>query len=139
MQPKVNKIKQQNQKINIMRTLNEITASLTDEQKQLLADTIRYGFWGDSEMAFAEGEIWCNGYITNDAYRGGHFERKTLSIKFQGLFKALELKGDKYGKENGEMMWIHDWWGDGSGSVLFIRSELCNDFEQWAKNYNATK
>lgn len=122
-----------------MRTLTEIIASLNNEQKQLLADTIKYGFWGDCEMSFAEGEIWCNGYITNDAFKGGHFERKTLSIKFQGLFKALELKGDKYGKENGEMMWIYDWWGDGSGSVLFIREELCNDFENWAKNYNVTE
>ena len=54
-----------------MRTIDEILNVLNDEQKQLLADTINFG-----------------------------------------------------------------WWGDGSGSVLFIRDGLDIQFEEWAKNYN---
>ena len=120
-----------------MRTMNQILENLNDEQKQLLADTINHGSWGDCEVEFNNAKIdYATGYITNDAYKGGHFERKSLSTRFQSLFKALGLEGTKNSKRNNEMRWIYDWWGDGSGSVLFIRDGLDAEFEQWAREYN---
>lgn len=119
-----------------MRTCNEILAALNDEQKVLLADTLNYGLWGDCDFDDdKECGVYAMGYITNDAYRGGHFERKTLSARFRSLFKALGLKGTRHYKKCKEMKWFHDWWGDGSGSVLLIRQELCDDFEEWARIY----
>lgn len=120
-----------------MKTLNEILANLNEEQKQLLADTINHGGWGDAEVEFNNNEIaYGDGYITDEAYRGNHFERKSLSNRFRSLFKALGLEGNKYGKRSDEMKWMYDWWGDGTGSILFIREELSPEFEKWAKEYN---
>lgn len=119
-----------------MKTLDQILSNLTDEQKQLLADTINYGGWGDSEVVFADDEDFGYGYVTDDAHKGNHFIRRELSNRFQSLFKALNLEGSRWSKCNEEMAWFYDWWGDGSGSVLFIRTGLYDDFENWARNYN---
>lgn len=119
-----------------MKTLNQILTSLSDEQKQLLADTINFGSWGDSCVAFADDEEYGYGYITDDAHLGNHFIRSELSNRFQSLFKALNLEGSKWSKCNEEMVWYYDWWGNGSGSILFIRSGLYEDFETWARDYN---
>lgn len=116
-----------------MKTMAQILENLNEEQKQLLADTINYGSWGDSEVSFEDGDDFGYGYITDEAYKGKHFERRTLSKKFQSLYKALGLKGDKYEKSSIEMVWMYDWWGDSSGSVLFIRSGLDVEFEKWAR------
>ena len=119
-----------------MKTLEQILANLNEEQKQLLADTINYGGWGDSDVEFANGEMaYGYGYITDEAHKGKHFERRTLSWKFKALFKALGLEGDKWSKCNDVMKWMYDWWGDGSGSVLFIHEQLCDNFENWARGY----
>lgn len=119
-----------------MRNLFEITANLTEEQKQLLADTIIHGSWGDCEETFDDETVYVYGYVTDDAYRGNHFERRSLSNRFRSLFKALGLKGNRYSKRNAEMVWYYDWWGDGTGSILLIRTELTDDFEKWAREYN---
>lgn len=119
-----------------MRTLEEILKPLTEEQKQLLADTINYGGWGDCDDIFEGKACRVYGYITDEAYRGNHFERRTLSNKFRSLFKALGLVGDKKSKSNNEMSWIYDWWEDGSGSILLIREELCGEFEKWAETFS---
>lgn len=119
-----------------MKTLEQILNNLSDEQKQLLADTIIYGGWGDSEVKFQDDEDYGYGYVTNDAHKGGHFNRRELSRRFQDLFKALNLEGSKWAKCTEEMAWFHDWWCDGSGSVLFIRSGLDGAFEKWARTYN---
>ena len=120
-----------------MKTTNEILANLNDEQKQLLADTINHGAWGDAEVEFDNNVIaYGYGYITDLAYKGNHFERKTLSNRFRSLFKALGLNGDKYEKRNNEMKWMYDWWGDGTGSILFIHEDICDEFEKWAREYN---
>lgn len=119
-----------------MKNLNEILANLNDEQKQLLADTIKYGSWGDCQEYFGDECVYVDGYITDEAYKGNHFVRKELSNRFKSLFKALGLEGTKYSKKNDTMVWHYDWWGDGSGSILLIREELSGEFEKWAKEYN---
>ena len=117
-----------------MRTFNEILENLTNDQKQLLADTINYGSWGDCQEYFPgeEKAVWIYGYITDCAYKGGHFERRSLSNRFRSLFKALHLEGNKWCKSNSEMIWRYNWWGDGTGSVLFIREEMTDEIENWA-------
>ena len=122
-------------KIKKMRTLEEILKGLNEEQKLLLADTINYGSWGDCDMEFNGKTFDAWGYITDDAYMGNHFVRRELSLRFKNLFKALGLVGTNREKTCGEFTWVYDWWEDGSGSVLFIRDELVEDFEKWAENY----
>lgn len=120
-----------------MRTTEQILENLSDDQKQLLADTIVHGAWGDTDTFF-EGEkesVRVYGYITDLAYKGNHFERKTLSNKFKSLFKALGLKGDERSKVCDMMQWIYDWWEDGSGSILLIREDITDSLEKWAKEY----
>lgn len=119
-----------------MKNLNEILANLNDEQKQLLADTIKHGYWGDCQENFGDECVYVDGYITDEAYKGNHFVRKELSNRFKSLFKALGLEGTKYSKKNDTMVWYYDWWQDGSGSILLIREELSGEFEKWAKEYN---
>jgi hypothetical protein len=120
-----------------MKTLNEILANLNEEQKQLLADTINHGAWGDADVFYGNNEnAYGYGYITDLAYKGNHFERKSLSNRFRSLFKALGLEGNKWNKQSDEMCWMYDWWGDGTGSILFIHESLSTEFEEWAKGYN---
>ena len=121
-----------------MRTIEQILLNLSDEQKQLLADTIVHGAWGDTDAIF-EGEqeaVRVYGYITDLAYKGNHFERKTLSNRFKNLFKSLGLKGDKKSKACDMMQWIYNWWEDGSGSILLIREDITDSLEKWATEYN---
>lgn len=121
-----------------MRTMNQILENLNEEQKQLLADTINHGSWGNSDAYFKGDDkpAMADGYITDLAHKGNHFERKSLSNRFRSLFKALGLEGTKTDKNSAEMQWMYDWWQDGSGSILLIREELSEQFEEWAKNYN---
>lgn len=119
-----------------MKTINEILNALNDEQKQLLADTINYGSWGDTDEDFEGETIGVYGYITDCAYEGGHFDRKSLSHRFRSLYKALGLEGNKYCKRNDTMVWYYEWWGKGTESILLIREELTDQFEKWAREYN---
>ena len=119
-----------------MRTIEEITAPLTDEQKLLLADVIRHGCWGDCEETFDDGETArCMGFITDDAYQGNHFPRKSIPSRLKSLYKALGLEGSSRRKSSAEMVWIYDWWEDGSGSILLVREPLDDDLDKWATDY----
>lgn len=131
-----------------MATLQDIIAKLNDEQKLLLADTIVFGGWGDTNGEFnvdEDSDEWSGGfvYLPDGAWRGQHFERKTLPAMFKALYDALDMDGNANFKTNGVMNWHKDWWDDGSGSVLIIRDPLYKEFEKWAnalvKQYNSTK
>lgn len=121
-------------KVNEFPTVEEILKDLSDEQKQLLKDTIKKGFWGDTEENFLDEdgkvvEDYSYGYCTNDAKKAGHFSGKKIS----GMFNAIY---NKLCPNNGIGQYItqrHDWWGDGSGDMLFIRSSYYQLFEKWAK------
>lgn len=117
-----------------METFEEIInqAQLDENEKLLLADTINYGWWGDCDMDFKEdGETIydrANGFITNDAHEGGHFERKKLPALFKKMYKKLPKNVFKH---------ISDWWEDGSGDVLFVREfseEFLTSMYDWAKS-----
>lgn len=115
-------------------TIEQIVSILTEEQQQLLKDTIRHGFWGDATDFFLDEdgkkvEDWADVYITNDAKRGGHFTGRKISSMFRSIYKKLcPING------TGEVIsHCSDWWGDGSGDVLFIREKYIKAFEQWAR------
>lgn len=120
------------------QVLDEIRGALTEEQIQLLKDTINFGSWGDCDMDF-KGEdggyvlCYCFGYITNFAQRAGHFSGRKVSAMFRSIYKRLGMLGSG-GGSNDYFCYANDWWGDGSGSVIFIREEYIDDFENWAKN-----
>lgn len=126
---------------SIMKTFNDILSLLTNDEKQLLADTILKGGWGDCEMEFVneDGETetaWCYGYCTNDAHKAGHFSGRKLSAMFRSLYKKVETKRFSSQSGAGEIIChCNDWWGDGSGDMLFIRDPFDNEANEWARNY----
>ena len=116
-----------------MKEIDLILEKLTKDEKQLLKDTINHGFWGDTEEEFLDekGEretTWCYGYCTNDAKNGGHFSGRKISGLFNSMFKKLCKN------QIGEIISnCPDWWGDGSGDMMFIRLDYVKAFEDWAK------
>lgn len=114
--------------------VNELVKELTEEQKQLLKDTINYGAWGTTSMEFRNESgkvetVDAYGYCTNDAKRAGHFSGRKVSVMFRNIYgKLCPDKGC-----GTWMTQIHDWWGDGTGDMLFIRASLSNEFDSWAK------
>lgn len=127
-----------------MKTIEDVkrlVAVLTDEQQQLLKDTINKGGWGDGEYEFlrypaATGNdntetVWMYGYCTNDAKEAGHFQGRKISAMFRSIYKKLCTHN--HNRTGYVISHCNDWWGDGSGDMLFIREEYVDAFEQWAK------
>lgn len=111
-----------------------VVSVLTDEQQQLLKDTINYGAWGDGDFNFLNTDgSWTTdgmyGYCTNDAKLAGHFSGRKVSAMFRSIYRKL---CDPSGIG---MIISHctDWWEDGSGDMLFIRESFVDAFEEWAK------
>lgn len=123
-----------------MKTVEEIVSVLTEEQKQVLKDTILHGYWGDCNMEFLKENssdeeecVLCDGYCTNDAKLAGNFQGRKIAGLFRGIYNRMCPR--KYGKSSlGEVIChCSNWWGDGTGDMLFIRSEYSQAFEEWAK------
>lgn len=112
---------------------NETINLLTEEQQQLLKDTINFGSWGDGEGSFLDEngnyiESMMYGYITNDAKMAGHFSGRKISAMFRSIYrKCCNEKG-----AGRVISHCSDWWGDGSGDVLFVKSEFVDMMEEWA-------
>ena len=124
-----------------MKTIEDVlnvVSVLTDEQKQVLKDCINKGGWGDGDVEFLDGEgnvetVGMYGYCTNDAKKAGHFEGRKVSGLFRGIYSRLCSK--EHHHEIGRVIsHCSDWWGDGSGDMLFIREEYVDAFEEWARN-----
>ncbi len=111
-----------------------IEAQLTTDEQQLLKDTLNYGAWGDCDMEFRTeaGEVetvgaW--GYCTNDAKNAGNFSGRKVAAMFKSIYKKL-CPDNHTGRFLSQ---CNDWWGDGSGDMLFIRCELNDGLVNWAK------
>lgn len=117
--------------------IQEIVSALTSDEQQLLKDTINYGAWGDSEWEFLDDNdkvesVTMYGYCTNDAKRAGHFSGRKVSSMFRSMYKKLcPANHNQIGRY---ISHCNDWWGDGSGDMLFIRKGYYNAFEEWAMN-----
>ena len=109
---------------------------LTEEQRLLLKDTIRHGAWGDADSTFLSEDGVCEtdfmfGYCTNDAKKGGHFTGRAVSAMFRAIYRRLcPAKRNMVGRF---VSHCRDWWGDGSGDMLFIRASHRKAFEEWAR------
>ena len=123
--------------------ISKMSEALTDEQLQLVKDTIRFGAWGDSAVEFrkADGTIdedYGYGYCTNDATKGGHFSGRKVSAMFRSIYQRLGILGKGCGA-NEWVFYCNDWWGDGSGDMLFFRidessEDMYKGLMEWAKS-----
>lgn len=118
-----------------IENINEITSVLTDVQKQILKDTINCGMWGDCDMSFLDedGNVetdHCYGYCTNDAKLAGNHSGRAVSANFRAIYKKMCPCDTEIGEV---ISHFSDWWGDGSGDMLFIRDEYVDAFTEWAK------
>lgn len=117
-----------------MLTVEEIIAGLSDEQIQVLKDTINKGGWGDGDEEFLNDNNETErdmmfGYCTNDAKNAGHFSGRKIAGLFRGIY--AKLCPNKVGHV---ISHCSDWWGDGTGDMMFIRSGYVDAFEAWARN-----
>lgn len=116
--------------------INEMMSVLTSDEKQLLKDTINEGFWGscDYELVDDDGEIETVpvlGYCTNDANLAGNFSGHRVSAMFRSIYKKL---CPEHSNQIGRYIsHCNDWWGNGSGDMLFIRMSIVKEFEDWAR------
>jgi hypothetical protein len=123
-------------KANIQQ-IQEIVSVLSNDEQQLLKDTINEGKWGDSDWEFLDENgkietVSMYGYCTNDAHLAGHFKGRIVSTMFKSIYKKL---CPEHNNQIGRYIsHCNDWWGDGSGDMLFIRSSHYEAFEEWAKN-----
>lgn len=123
-------------KANIQQ-IQEIVSVLTEEQKQLLKDTINEGGWGSADYEFLteDGDtktFSMYGYCTNDAKMAGNFSGRKVSAMFRSIYKKLcPANNNQIGRY---ISHCNNWWGDGSGDMLFIRIGYYEAFEEWAKN-----
>jgi hypothetical protein len=106
---------------------------LTEQEALLLADTIQQGEWGDAKVMFlsdnGDVEEWAMGYCTNDAYLGEHFERRMLPNMFKQLYKKLT----PCGIHGYDFSHFSDWWGDGTGDMLFIKTPENETSDSWSE------
>lgn len=102
---------------------------LTANAIQLIKDVIRYGYWGDADFTFNGETKMGDGYITNDAKRGGHFSGKQISGIMSGVAKAAKTHQCSF------MASYTDWWGDGTGDVLAFSTDFASNDElnEWAQ------
>lgn len=119
-----------------IKQVQDIISVLTADEQQLLKDTINYGAWGDSETEFLDenGNIETTmmyGYCTNDAKMAGNFSGRKVSAMFRSMYKKLcQANRNQIGRF---ISHCSDWWGDGSGDMLFIRTGYYQTFEEWAR------
>lgn len=119
------------------KDVEKLLVKLTENEKQLLKDTINYGGWGDSEWKFLDNngnieDFAMMGYCTNDAKKAGHFSGRQISSMFRSMYK--KLCPTNHNNIGSFISHCSDWWGDGSGDMLFIKTGYYEAFEEWARN-----
>ena len=121
--------------------MNKITEKLskffTEKQIQAMKDAWKYGQWGDCEITFygSFDEAYAYGACTNDIKKGGHFTGRQVSGILGGISKNIKNKNCNL-VEN-----IPDWWGDGSGDMIFFnvhafgfndKDNAWDEFNKWS-------
>lgn len=120
--------------MEVQEIIKTIESQLTPDEQQLLKDTINCGAWGDCDMEFRNeaGEVetsYAWGYCTNDAKNAGHFSGRKVASMFKSIYKKL-CPDNHVGRFLSQ---CNDWWGDGSGDMLFMRGDIHNKIEAWAE------
>lgn len=122
-------------KISIQE-VEEIVSVLTLEQQQLLKDTINEGGWGTADYEFLDESgniesVPMYGYCTNDAKLAGHFSGRKIAAMFRSMYRKLcPANHNQIGRF---ISHCSDWWGDGSGDMLFIKTGYYQAFKEWAE------
>lgn len=119
-----------------VETIREIVKVLTPEEQQLLKDTFLFGGWGDTETEFLDEEgktevVGAWGYCTNDAREGKHFAGRVVATMFRSIYRKLCTANRN--QIGAHLSHCNDWWGDGSGDMLFVRSAWDKAWMEWAK------
>lgn len=71
------------------------------------------------------------GYCTNDAVKAGNYKGRIASVMFKSIYK--KMCPENHNQTGRYISHCNDWWGDGSGDMLFIRTGYYDAFEKWAK------
>lgn len=116
--------------------MNKITEKLatifTEKQIQAMKDAWRYGAWGDAEVNFGKNDkdIWGLGACTNDIKNGGRFNGRQVSGIVSGISKKINET------RTNMVACFPDWWGDGSGDMIFFNTEiLCSNLKVDGKEW----
>ena len=106
------------------QTIEQAFFMFNEKQIQAIKLIVRKGFWGDTDMTFADNKIYyAYGYYTN-MNKG-----KEFSGLMSGISKTLKTSGTNL------ILMCSDWWGDGSGDMVFFNMDLIDETElkNWAK------
>lgn len=110
-----------------------ISQYFNERQQQAFKDVILYGGWGDATVGFSDGDAMGYGFITNDTSEGGHFKGREVTQVWSEISRIIK-------KTDAGQFLAHrnDYWGDGSGDVIFIRLDGFfkgdhDSFVEWAK------
>ena len=121
--------------------MNKITEELskffTEKQIQAMKDAWKYGSWGDCDIMFYgdDHNSYAFGACTNDIKNGDHFSGRQISGILGGISRNIKNKNCNL-VEN-----IPDWWGDGSGDMIFFNvnafglseaTDAWDEFNKWA-------
>lgn len=119
-----------------IENIRTIVSVLTAEERQLLKDTFLYGGWGDTDYEFLDENgktetVGAWGYCTNDAREGKHFAGRVVATMFRSIYaKLCPANRNQCGAH---LSHCNDWWGDGSGDMLFVRSSWNKAWLEWAR------
>lgn len=105
-------------------SLSQVFARYFSENEiQAIKDCVLHGSWGDAEVRFGNDteDAFGFGYCTNETKRGGHFVGRQVSAIWSSISKKISKNGLRW------MVHFNDWWGDGSGDMLFIRCRANDD------------
>lgn len=119
-----------------IENIRTIVSVLTTEERQLLKDTFLYGGWGDTDYEFLDENgktetVGAWGYCTNDAREGKHFAGRVVATMFRSIYTKL-CPVNRH-QRGAQLSHCNDWWGDGSGDMLFIRSSWNKAWLEWAR------
>ena len=121
--------------------MNKITETLsnffTEKQIQAMKDAWKYGSWGDCDIMFYgdDHDSYAFGACTNDIKQGGHFSGRQISGILGGISRNIKNKNCNL-VEN-----IPNWWGDGSGDMIFFNvnafdlseaTDVWDEFNKWS-------
>lgn len=109
--------------MTVMKTtgnnINSVLKGIFNEKElQAIKDTILYGAWGDTDIEFDGVDFPAWGFCTNDCSQGGHFKGREVTNIWKSISnKIKKTEASKFMKH------ANDWWGDGTGDMVFFRTD----------------
>ena len=129
----------------MMKTIDDVeivVLCLTQDEKRLLKDAIIEGWWGDAEYKFLKlgsnpsrndtETVACYAYHTCLAVNAGNYKGWVVTSLFSRIYEIL--CPCSYHKVGEVVSHCPDWWGVGTGDMLFIRRDWCMAFHEWARD-----